>query len=341
MTDYVSYERGLGGFTFSSGQFAELEALRAQLASAISADPYEVGLGGDVYNAILRMISNTVNDEYVAKPGVDPAVWAWIDGAVKVNAADGFFADFIRDYTAAQFELRGLSSPLSPEDLNQGASNNIALNLVIDILANGNLPGISGLGAIDAGAAASLVFAHDGVQEYAPWAGTLLFPFLGYGNFYRDLLLNDGQVVATIPHIDDPGATDTYTVKYATGTYDLVASLQATEMAAQSAALSDLRSLGQAFGNLIFGIRDVPSPDQGQLIADTTQWFNDYYGLAAGTFNVGADTVFNPAWSLAFDEYDYFVGTYGDDSLTATGTLLDSLDDAVLNGGLGNDLVNG
>jgi hypothetical protein len=36
------------------------------------------------------------------KAGVDPAVYIWIEGARKVNANTGEFADYIRDYTARQ-----------------------------------------------------------------------------------------------------------------------------------------------------------------------------------------------------------------------------------------------
>lgn len=339
MTSFVTYERGLGGYNFSASELAELETLRSQLQVAIEspATRYEVGLGGDAYRAIRSMIGVEVNGEWVPKTGIDVGVWAWVNGAIKVNAADGFAADFIREYTATQFSLRGLVSPFSPEQPNQLASNNIALRLLIDIVAYGDLPGIEGLGAIDAGAAASDVFAHDDVQEYAPWAGTLLFPFLNQNdNFYNDLLLSDDTVVATIPAIIGAG-TETLTIKYATGTYDLIASLQAAELAAGAAGLANW---GEALLNLL-GPVGAPFPDQSALTAETTQWFNAYYGLAPDTFDVGADSVLNPGWTLIFDEYDYFVGTYGDDTVVASGRLGDLLDASILNGGFGNDTVIG
>jgi len=275
VTSYITYQRGLGGFQFSAAQIDQLSSLLSQLNTAMQTDrKYDTGLGGDVYRAVRDMVSGPSGP----KAGVNISVWSWIDGAAKVNAADGFYAAFIRDYTATQFHLRGLPASVTPEQLNQRASNNIALNLVKDIVSKGTLPGIQGLGAIDAGAAASDVFSHAGIQEYAPWAGTLLFPFLGDQKFYRDLLLNQDTVVATVPKIDEFGTT-TLQIKYATGTYDLIASLEATELAAESAGFANIT---EALANL-FGARGAPFPNQAALAKETTVWFNDYYGLPSGT----------------------------------------------------------
>ena len=91
----------------------------------------------------------------------------------------------------------------------------------------------------------------------------------------------------------------------------------------------------------------MPYPDQSALATETTTWFNDYYKLAPGTFNVGKDAVLNTGWTLLLDEYEYFVGTYGDDkganALRAVSKYgWDVLDGpAIMNGGFGDDEIIG
>lgn len=258
MATNVSYERGSGGYTFSSSEVSALKAIQDDLIAALETDEYSTGLGVVAYRGILEMISDKVlGIHMVPKPGVDRAVWTWIQGAADVNAARGFEAIFIREYTVAQYRIRGLSSAAeTPEQLNQLASNTIARNLLRDILKEGSLPGIEGLGAIDAGAAASEVFSHKGVNDYAPWAGTLLFPFLNRNDrFYRDLLLTGNTVTASIP-----GQTGSQQIKYATGTYDLVASLQASEIAAEKAFWDEIvGGLVNLFGPLKAPVRSSRS----------------------------------------------------------------------------------
>ncbi|TWO67781.1 tandem-95 repeat protein [Caenimonas sedimenti] len=346
MTKTVSYARGEGGYTFTVAELATLAALRDELSDALdSSRLYELGLGGDGYRAILEMISEE-NSAGVKQPkeGVVPNVWAWIRGAEGVNAGVGFAAEFIRQYTSIQFDLRDLPErEVTVDQLGSLASNQIALNLLTDITATGNLPAISGLGAIDAGAAASGVFRHV-TEEYAPWAGTLLFPFLGEPSFYRDLLLEDEQVIANIPIIGENGATQSKLAKYATGTYDLVASLQAAEMAGILAARANP---GEAFQNLLSPV-GATHTDQSEMISQTNDWFNDYYQLTGSdVYRVGSDAALNPGWRAASDRYDYFVGSYNDDidlrarPLFSRPVFFDFLDDAVMNGGSGDDRIYG
>ena len=60
----------------------------------------------DLYDLLIDMISDwiIVGSEPVRHPveGVDPSIYAWIIGARDVNADNGFFASFIRDYTLKQ-----------------------------------------------------------------------------------------------------------------------------------------------------------------------------------------------------------------------------------------------
>jgi len=344
MTVNVSYQRGNGGITLTAAQIAQLEALRTTQQAKFNAQHDALGLGTPMYQLLLSFISDeqvaTIQrvDEFgiphdvqvtvqVPKAGVDPVVWRWIDGATKVNSGDGFFADFIRDYTKIQYGLRGGDASLA-EALNQTASNLIAFNLVQDILSNnGNLPGITGLGAIDAGAAASTVF--QGLPgspnpDYAPWAGTLLFPYLGFDGFFKDLLLNKDQVVA---NIEGKGSV---VVKNIEGTYDLFAAIQAARSAARSAGISNML---EAIQNL-FG-PNVPDSDQNDLMTAATQFVRDYYGL-------DEDSIFDPGRALVFAGASsqggetYTVGKLGDDAGLTGGNGSD-----VINAGMGNDTIIG
>lgn len=348
MTDFVTYERGNGGFTLSQAQQNELNALLIEKDSAFEGNASQVGLGVDLYVMLLGFISDTdpATGKLVPKDGVDPLVWRWIDGARRVNSGDGFFADFIREYTKEQYRIRG-GAPASAEALNQRASNRIALNLMHDILENtteaGLLPGITGLGAIDAGAAASEVFATLpglGDGDYAPWAGTLLFPYLGYPNFFSDLLLNDDIVVATI------GGDPPRVVKHSTGLFDLVAAVQASAYAAEAAGLANL---GESVPSLLFG-PDAPYPDQSALVSQTNEYFWTYYGL-------DQDSIFRPGSSLVFGNIEsiggvgYRVGTNGDDEAIHGREFLGisapdvihagAGDDTIIGGAGGGDLVDG
>ena len=237
-------------------------------------EKWAVTLGVPIYEKLLSWISdveptgsgqggNPTGTRLVPKPGVDPAVWRWIEGATKVNAGEGFFADFIREYTKIQYRIRGGDASLA-EAKNQQASNEIALNLANDILANGNLPGISGLGAIDAGAAASTVFTggpHGSSGDYAPWAGTLLFPYLGFDQFFSDLLLSSETVEAAIPTIS--GGSETKIIKHIEGTYDLLAALVAMRDASNIAGFSNIF---EAVSNL-FSLPVIDQPFQGEFLA--------------------------------------------------------------------------
>ncbi len=361
MTKFVTYFRGEGGYILTAEQRLELENLRNTLSAQVDSvsTKADIGLGVPIYQMLLDLISYevpitdgseeiVVDYERVPIAGVDAAVFRWIEGAVRVNGGDGFFADFIREYTKIQYQLRG-GDLAQAETLNQEASNRIALNLANDILNNnGILPGIGGLGALDAGAAASTVFENIPSGEgadYAPWAGTLLFPFLGYDSYVTDMLFSSEQVVATI----DRGATgldDPITIKYVEGTFDLIAAIQSARLASMQAVLnagSDfLLNTREALINLIYP--DVLDTNQHDLMAQANDFFNQYYGLT-GTegFTVGADLLFNrfnEFWEgITFSpEINYLVGKYGDDANLSP----ESLDTRVIvHAGDGNDTVAG
>jgi Ca2+-binding RTX toxin-like protein len=354
VTINVSYVRGNGGISLTQVQLDQLRNLRDTQDLEYQENNAALGLGTPMYELLLGFISDvhteTVvrHDEFgvpyevvvtvqVPKAGVDLAVWKWIEGAAKVNSGVGFFADFIREYTKVQYQMRGGTG--SAEFLNQKASNNIAFNLINDILApanGGSLPGISGLGAIDAGAAASTVFAGlPGASggDYAPWAGTLLFPYLGFDNFFSDLLLNHEQVIATIE------GDGTKIIKNTKGTYDLVAAISAAQKAAQIAGIANFL---EAMQNLLGP--NVPDTNQENLVSAANQFFWSFYGLtSADGFEPGDDLVFRNIDSM-FGE-NYIVGTYDNDSGISGNLMADIInagkgDDVVL-GSAGGDLIDG
>lgn len=348
MTINVTFDRGLGGATLDAQQCAQLHALLLAQEALFEVDHAGSGLGTPLYELILSFISDTqvttVIDgdgnpheviTRVPKAGVNPVVWRWIDGATKVNSGEGFFADFIREYTMIQFQMRG-GNPALAEVYNQEASNRIAFNLAHDILNHdGTIPSITGLGAIDAGAAASTVFQElpdSPGADYAPWAGTLLFPYLGYDNFFSALLLNDEQVVATI-------AGDARTVKFNEGTYDLIAAIDATRLASLRAGWSNpFEGIRNAFGP------DTPDTDQNDLMAAADTFFWTHYGLTEDDgFEVGDDLVFNNLGGLVGEVYR--VGTYGNDAAVNGSQFADIIhagtgDDVVI-GSSGGDLIDG
>ena len=158
----------------------------------------QVGLGQTVYQDILDLISTVIYDpngntspQYIPAYGVDPAVVNWVIGALNVNTNSGYEALFILDYSSSQIMLRGLPS----DDLAgkvSGSSNAIALAVATDILDHRNIPDITTIGVHDAASAALNIFGDD----YAAWAGTLLFPYLGVNNFYFDWLTNSSSFSA-------------------------------------------------------------------------------------------------------------------------------------------------
>jgi len=160
-------------FTLLPIQVTALDTLLGeQIAAAENDFPNNPGShGAPIYQLLLDYILDINNKPYSL---VDPRTVAWLSGAVKVNNHEGYFADFIFEYTAYQQLLR-YGSADGVNVLLQDASNDIAFKLAEDIIENsGRMPDIEGLGAIDAGSVASGLFSDD----YTPWAGTLLFPFL-------------------------------------------------------------------------------------------------------------------------------------------------------------------
>lgn len=201
----TEYQRGNGGYTLSQSQVNQLSVLLDQ-QTQLPED--QVGVGAVLYNQLLADISQPVlapdGQTWTTGPlpGVDLAVWSWINGAASINAGIGFASDFIRKYTSEQLILReGSQAGENTAQLVQKASNLISFNVIQDIIDhNGILPGIEGIGTFDAGAAAP-IFAdptNGGTGDQAGWSGALLFPYLGESAFYHDWLLNAEPFTAEI-----------------------------------------------------------------------------------------------------------------------------------------------
>ena len=327
----ANYDRGVcqtaaGTFQFTEAQIAHVRELyETQITK-----PNDTGAGVPIYEFLLACISTVdASGKMVARADVDPAVYAWISGAVEVNSGVGFYADYIREYTRVQYELRGGKGDANLR--NQQASNQIAFKLAEDVLLNANslprtLPSIVGLGAIDAGAAASRVF-NDGADygvngDYAGWAGTELFPFLSSSStFYQDWLLQSDTV-------SGKAGEEQHNFKHERGTYDLIASIEAHNKIQKAVGQ---KSPVEALKNL-FGFGSAPIADRGDLADATTAFFNNYYKI--NTVHVGEFTVFRPNVITAFSSTVQFkVGTMTSDSMVGKGS-------DVINAGRGNDAIS-
>lgn len=127
----------------------------------------------------------------------------WFMGAEAVNRSQGSFSDFIRAYTIEQGRLR-TGQTLTATDV-QNASNNIAYNVLSEIITSGGaVPTLSQIGNDDL----------DGALPYvggaAGWSGCLLFTVLGTNEFL-----------------------DAYILEDTTDTYDLLALVQSAAIAAE------------------------------------------------------------------------------------------------------------
>ena len=92
-----------------------------------------------VYQLILKSMqqSRFVGQREIRErhPDVDPAVYLWVEGALKVNTNEGLFATYIRNYTIRQHQLRsGETEDLAP--LIQENSNQIAQRFAATVLGH-------------------------------------------------------------------------------------------------------------------------------------------------------------------------------------------------------------
>lgn len=199
-------------------------------------------------------------------------------GAREVNNDSSVYSVFIRNYTKIQYELRyGELNELELSILNNKineASNNIGFELVDNILSHsGLLPGLEGLGVLDGGEAARKVFQGDIYPEgdFTGWAGTMLFPFLGYDRFYEEWLLTTEEINAEIR--TGSGIVDRI-IKEHSGTYDLIAALQANQQTIDSYnLLESIYAVIRSFENV--------DKSQQEIIEKTNSFISTTYALPA------------------------------------------------------------
>ena len=323
-----TYQRGFGGYSLSNtgsspGELSEIEQLtyaRDRLRTEMRSDSSRIGLGTEVYELLIGFLEDDNGDK---KPEVDQAVYNWLKGALRVNRDDGAQALFIREYTAKQYELRGYShAGADPRGLISRASNQIALNVANDLLDNhGRLPGIVGMAFNDAAAAADIVF--DGGPaggltpggDLAPWAGTLLMPFLNNTpgapgdaaqdprTFFVDWMLASQPLTAT------SGSTQ-LNAKTVKGTYDLISAIDAFN------EVWNENFIG--LGGAIFESGQIDS-NHDDLVDLANDYFRKIYaldqddGFTPGDF-LPISGIFAP---IDYDLSDqlFKVGTLGDDDL--------------------------
>lgn len=336
-------------YSFSQSQIGILTTLYGTADSSGNWSPVYQYIYDQITDYQEVWAGNVMRIEETPKANVDASVWQWVAGARGVNSDDGeYFSDFIRDYTTRQYELRyGSTDGLDIDE----ASNKIAKAFAEDILnldddnpnLNHNLPEIDRVGRIDAGEIASGIFEINAVEtggNYSPWAGTILFPFLGQG--YNASNPSDvgntflSQWVLT---------TDINDNKKLGGTYDLISIAQTAH---------DITTFSEAFWNSD-ELRDTLSNNNigfgktAELLKDLREaantFFQDVYGLPdIERFQIGGDLPlysgsFVTAIGDAFEYYNhpnYIIGKLTDD----TGLQTSAVED-IVHGGLGNDVIIG
>ena len=303
-------------YTFTQAELDQIQAAYDQ-ANTAKADT-ELGKFRGVYDLIYDIVTD--NGFFYDSPeaGLEENVWTWIGGARAVNSGEGYFANFIREYTRSQYEQR-YRLTLSDEDLNV-ASNTIARNFIFDVL-EGSTPTIEELGLIDAAPIAGDIFNQVYDENYTPWSGTLLFPFLGIDSYFREWLLTE----EAIPEFKPLG-----------GTYDLIASTSSAIPLASSLFIVGVNVI-TTFG---LGGSFAAYGTARELTGLTNNFVNEVYQIERYDFtiDIGNDLLYPGSKSA-----NYIVGTLGDDSynadpaenLAVNGT--DGVD--VIHAGLGNDFI--
>jgi Ca2+-binding RTX toxin-like protein len=325
----LNYAYNDGTYNATLGS-ADLAALQGALQQA-EADPTTLGTGSVIYNTLLGIF---VDPGLGTTGTVDPNVLAWLQGAVGVNQDTSSPGMFIRAYTSAIYLDRYGTQQPTDAQLNF-SSNEIAINLAKSVISNGGLlPTIEGLGAIDAGFGAAANLFNQASPDpssgvYSPWAGTLLFPFLGDSSFYQNWLLNMDTVqgAVTNPNTNLPTSE---TFKSIGGTYDLVASLEAFSQTTDSNPFSTVLS---GLGKFVSDPASFISISL-QLSAETQSFFQSVYGLTSNQVpGIGLGTPFAP-----FGGPVYQAGAIGDD----TALIVDNNGNgvfSVVNAGPGNDRI--
>lgn len=296
------------GYTFTAEQLQQIQDLYS--TAQASGDDTRLGKYREVYDLIYSFVTDEGFFYDSPVEGLEENVWTWISGARDVNSGTGYFAYFIREYTRSQYEMR-YHLTLSDEQLNI-ASNTIASNFIEDIL-EGSTPTIEELGLIDAAPIAGSIFNQAYDENYTPWAGTVLFPFLGVNSYFREWMLTE----ETVPQY-----------KPLAGTYDLIsatASVVPLSGDITEVAINVLSTFGISGAFTAFATAS-------KLADETNQFIDEVYDLNANNFtlNLGGD-LFNAGSKSA----NYALGTLYDDKYSS-----DTTQNLAVNGTGGVDVIH-
>ncbi len=329
---------------------AQIDEIHARLTTAKANQKY-----GPVYDYIFQSITDDIgtDDERPKTDAisgrVNKSVWLWVRGAKGVNAdSSDFFSQFIRDYTKEQHRMR--FGRILEDALLQVASNQICDRFATDIIALGTLPSLARTGGNDAGAIAAQIF--DGQrhglhfkEDYAPWAGTILFPFLGNGGVASETREDSflSQWVLQPGTVSDSGIS----YKSLPGTYDLISI---------AAASHKITWLAGALYNELFGENTVKQTIRNNAIgetktlqllddlrADASRFFQQCYGLPdIPLYQIGGDLPLHGTYvsGLAYwDHPQYIIGTLKNDASVPTND--DVFNSGIVHAGPGDDVIIG
>ncbi|QLF93821.1 hypothetical protein HW090_11675 [Pseudomonas sp. ABC1] len=327
MSTLRNYEYGYSDFTLTLSQRNELARMLVGVKEKYSLSSSEPGLAQPLYDKLLSFMPEPEageESEYLK-------VYTWMVGARDVNQGEGVFATYIHNYTANQYFLR--FGERIGEGLVNGASNAIGITLVERILQNaGRLPSIEGIGAVDGGESVRMVFQHPEYYpegDYTGWAGTLLFPFLGYKRFFNEWLLDKEQVEATINVGSGPGLPRI--TKQYEGSYDLFATLKANLQTVEQ--LNPAEQFASWWRSL-----SALDKDHDDLVQATNDYVSRIYALEPGhAFEAGGLLPFVGAVAYLSRELDVKVGTLGDDVIDDYWP--DAKESFIIHAGNGDDII--
>jgi Ca2+-binding RTX toxin-like protein len=176
-------------YKLTTPELASFRGLMASIRGETSHRDYEAGFIGQywrAYDSLAEVQIDTVTGRL--KADAEASVVIWLRGASQVNQKVGPFSQFIRSYTATEFQLR--TAKASTEEALQEASDLIAGSLAETVLGTnaGRLPTLNQLGEVDAGATIGRLFGDR--QDFSAWSGSLLFAILGDDTFFRAHLLD-------------------------------------------------------------------------------------------------------------------------------------------------------
>lgn len=234
--------------------------------------------------------------------GVSQASILWMQGAANINENVGSEAAFVRQYTAAQFEVRfGVALDLN---VIQDVSNKIAGTVLEEILRTGTVPSISTIAQDDALPAARDIFRGDP----GGWAGNPLFLFLGHSAaFTNNILEVPGDTYDALAMIKYLGATGSWASNLANA---FGATMGTGSIATISAGVSQTDTfLRAAYGGIGTSFQVLSS----QVILGRVDIGSTLNGLSGGEFMRGG----------RFDD-----------------TLKSSAGDDVMDGGGGRDIAD-